>query len=132
MAAADSGTPLARANSDVTEPPKIKRRAKGARPYFFDDPSVDKVLAIVMALAGEVSVLRDRLDSVVRLAERKGVLSPEDLEAFVPDAALRAERDAWREEFLNRILRIVRVELEDIETENTPEAYRKAIADAAK
>jgi hypothetical protein len=116
----------------VAESPKVKRRAKGARPYFFDDPSVDKVLAIVMALAGEVSVLRDRLDTVVRLVERKGVLSADDLETFLPDAPLRAERDAWRDEFLNRILRIVRVELEDVESENTPEAYRQAISEVAE
>ena len=130
--AGGSGTPSAPANSAVAESPKVKRRAKGARPYFFDDPSVDKVLAIVMALAGEVSVLRDRLDTVVRLAERKGVLSADDLETFLPDAPLRAERDAWRDEFLNRILRIVRVELEDVESENTPEAYRQAISEVAE
>ena len=47
----------------------MTRKAKGRRPTYFDDPENDKLLAIVMALAGEVSVLRDRLDTVERLAE---------------------------------------------------------------
>ena len=92
--------------------PRLRRRAKGARPYFFDDPTSDKLLSIVMALAGEVSVLHDRLDTTLRLLEAKGVCGTADLEAFEPDAALRAERDAWREEFIARILRVVHVELE--------------------
>ncbi len=109
------------------ETPKVKRRAKGARPYFFDDPAVDKLLAITMALAGEVSVLRDRLDSVLQLTEAKGLLSTDDVEAYVPSADVRAERDTWREEFLARILRIVEVELEDVSPENSPEAYRETV-----
>ena len=115
----------------MDEAPEVKRRAKGARPYFFDDPAVDKLLAIVMALAGEVSVLRDRLDTLTQIAAKKDLLKPEELDAFVPDASLRAERDAWRDDFLNRILRIVRVELEEVDEANTPEAYRRAIERAA-
>ena len=107
--------------------PKVKRRAKGARPYFFDDPAVDKLLAITMALAGEVSVLRDRLDSVLQLADAKGLLSNDDVEAYVPGPDVRAERDAWREDFLRRVLRIVEVELEDVSYENSPEAYRETV-----
>ena len=109
------------------ETPKVKRRAKGARPYFFDDPAIDKLLAITMALAGEVSVVRDRLDSVLQLAEAKGLFSNADVEAFVPQAEVRAERDAWRDDFLKRIFRIVEVELEEVAPENTPEAYREAV-----
>ena len=109
------------------ETPKVERRAKGARPYFFNDPAVDKLLAIVMALAGEVSVIRDRLDSVLKLAESRGLFSGEDVEAYVPPAEVRSERDEWREEFLARILRIVEVELEEVAPENTPEAYKEAV-----
>jgi hypothetical protein len=30
---------------------KLKRKARGERPYFFADPNVDKVIAMVMGLA---------------------------------------------------------------------------------
>jgi DNA-binding transcriptional ArsR family regulator len=47
----------------------LKRKAKGERPYFFDDPNVDRVVSMVMGLAGEVAVLHDRLDTLERLLE---------------------------------------------------------------
>lgn len=116
----------------MADPIKVRRRAKGARPYFFEDPSVDKLLAIVMALAGEVSVLHDRLDSALRLAEKGEPLSRAALEGFQPDASVRAERDAWRDEFLERILRIVHTEVEGVEEANSPETYRAAVERIAR
>ena len=44
-------------------------RAKGARPKYFEDPATDRLLSIVMALAGEVAVVKERLDSVERLLD---------------------------------------------------------------
>lgn len=91
------------------ERPKV---AKGKRPYFFDDPSVDKVLAIVMALTGEVSVLRDRLDTHEKLAESKIWPTAENVEAFEITEDVEAERDLRRTEYLGRVMRIVTDELE--------------------
>ena len=47
----------------------LQKKARGERPQFFADPAIDKTLAITLALAGEVAVLRDRIDSIERLAE---------------------------------------------------------------
>ena len=116
----------------MAERPKLaRRRAKGARPYFFDDPTSDKLLAMVMALAGEVSVLSDRLDTVVRLADERGSLSRADVERYIPSAAVRAERDARREDFLNHILRIVHAELEAT-AEDVPERYQATVKELAR
>ena len=115
----------------MSDDPPLRRRAKGARPYFFDDPTSDKLLSIVMALAGEVSVLRDRLDTLERLGEERGGVSQADLEAYRPDASVRAERDAWREDFLNRILRIVHVELEAT-GDDIPERYQAAVEEVGR
>jgi hypothetical protein len=38
---------------------QLPRKAKGQRPAYFSDPAVDKLLSMTMALAGEVSVLRE-------------------------------------------------------------------------
>ncbi len=66
---------------------------------FFPDPNVDRVLAVVMELAGEVYVLRDRLRRVETLLEEGGSLTRADLDAFQPPAEQRsvwlAERDAF-------------------------------------
>jgi len=95
---------------------KLKRKARGERPYFFADPNVDKVIAMVMGLAGEVAVMRDRLDTLERLLERTGALQRAEIEQFRPDARETAERSAWREAFLAEVLRIVEVEGEALAT----------------
>ena len=92
--------------------PRLQRRAKGERPWFFDDPNVDKVVAMVMGLAGEVAVMHDRLDTLERLLEDGGLIKRGDIEAYLPPAAVAAERAAWREQFLGEVLRIVACERE--------------------
>ena len=56
-------------------PAQLKRKAKGQRPTFFDNPDTDKLVSMLMGLAGEVSVMRDRMDTVERLLGEKGLLS---------------------------------------------------------
>jgi hypothetical protein len=67
---------------------------------------------MVMGLAGEVAVMRDRLDTLERLLERSGGLQRADIEHYRPDAQVVAERAAWREAFLGEVLRIVEIEVE--------------------
>ena len=90
----------------------LPRKAKGERPTFFADPNVDKVIAMVMGLAGEVAVLRDRVDTLERLLEKAGVLKSGDIDAFQPSMEVGAARAAWRESFLGEVLRIVQIEQE--------------------
>jgi len=110
----------------MTTAVRLKRKAKGERPYFFADPNVDKVIAMVMGLAGEVAVMRDRLDTLERLLERTGALQRSDIDAFVPDAETVAARAAWREAFLGEVLRIVEIEVEALASGDT-ERYDSAI-----
>ena len=63
------------------------RTARGRRPYFFDDPNIDKLLAMIMALAGEVSVLPERLDTHEMLAAEKACEHDEGRELRRPPHA---------------------------------------------
>ncbi len=90
-------------------------KARGKRPWFLDSQDSERVLNIVMALAQEVSVVRQRLDTVERLLETKGVVTRADIEAFTPTKAEAEDRGAWNQEFIARILRIVQQENEAIE-----------------
>jgi len=106
---------------------RLPRKARGERPYFFDDPAVDKAVAMIMGLAGEVAVLRDRQDTLERLLEARGVVARDALETFEVAADVAAERAAWRERFLGEVLRIVEIELEaDRRGDHAP--YDEAIA----
>ena len=110
---------------------RLNRKARGERPYFFDDPNVDKVVSMVMGLAGEVAVARDRLDTIERLLETKGLLKRAEIEAYEPTAVVMAERTAWRESFLGEILRIVEIDLDAVATGDT-RPYDEAIAAVEK
>jgi hypothetical protein len=92
----------------------LQIKAKGERPAYFDDAAIDKNLSITLALAGEVAVLRDRLDSIERLLEAGQPVSRAAVDAYRPDAGVRAERDAWREQYLATVLRIVHQEREEL------------------
>ena len=102
----------------MSEQPQLKRKAKGERPYFFTDPSIDKLLAMLMGLAGEVSVLRDRLDSVERLAEQNNVFTRTEIESYQPDEAALKERAERRAVFLGEVTRIIQAELEGMQDDD--------------
>ncbi len=87
-------------------------KAKGRRPYFFQDPDVERVLSITMAVAGELAVLRQRLDSIEALLAARGTISRQDIETFAPDAEQAEARSRWYQEYLARILRILQQERE--------------------
>ncbi len=93
----------------------LQKKARGERPSYFADPAIDKTLSITIALAGEVAVMRDRIDTMERLAEAGLAPTRAAVDGFVPDAAVRAERDAWRDGFLDTVLRIVHQEREELE-----------------
>ncbi len=94
-------------------------KPKGARPRYFDDPAIDRLLSIVMALAGEVAVLKERQDTVERLLDAGGSISRADIEAYEPDRAAGHERGLMHREFAARILRGVQQDMESLETPET-------------
>ncbi|ANY21127.1 hypothetical protein A6F68_02633 [Tsuneonella dongtanensis] len=96
------------------------KRAKGKRPEYFDDPATDRLLSIVMALVGEVSVLRERLDTVERLLEKSGTIRREDIETYAPDRAAGEERALATRAYIARVMRALQQELEAMEADDPP------------
>ena len=70
-------------------------------------------MTMLMALVTEVAVLRERLDTVESLAEGKGVLSAEDIDAYEPSLEQREQRERWRQEYMDRILHVLAEEVEE-------------------
>lgn len=65
---------------------------------FFSDPALDRAFGVVMALAAELWVTKDRLRALERRLAERGVLDPAELDqepAAAEAAALAAERDAY-------------------------------------
>jgi hypothetical protein len=83
----------------------IPRNAKGKRPQYFEDPASDKLHFMIMALVEELSVTRDRLDSVERVLERKGVSSLADVDGFEPTDEEHRQRNERRAAYVARIMK---------------------------
>jgi hypothetical protein len=104
-------------------------KAKGKRPQYFEDPAIDRTLSILMALVGEVSVLRERLDTVERLLDAKGSISRADIDAYEPDRTAGHERGMLTREYIARVMRGVQQEMEALDelAEPSVEELSKAI-----
>ncbi|HEY9836006.1 MAG TPA: hypothetical protein V6D27_03860 [Vampirovibrionales bacterium] len=85
----------------------MKKKSKGKRPVYLQNPEQDQLLAIALALAGEVSVLRERLDTIERIAETKGLFTTAEIEAYQPTQQVEQEREQWRAEYIARVLRVL-------------------------
>lgn len=74
-----------------------------AEQTFFEDEALDRAFGVVMSLASEVYVLRDRLHALERLLTDNGVIAEGALDAE-PDAATLAERSADRDAFVTHLM----------------------------
>ena len=74
----------------------LPRVAKGKNLIYLDDNSVDNILAMVMTLTQEISVLTDRLDTIENLMAKKGQINIDDINSFEPDNELQEKRSERR------------------------------------
>jgi hypothetical protein len=94
-------------------------KSKGKRPYFFDDPAVERVLSITMAVATELAVTRERLDTVERLLEDGVPVTKANIDSYNPNDDAAKERQQWHADYIARILRIIHQELEALENDSS-------------
>lgn len=90
----------------MTQPaphPAMPICAKRRIPVPGQSPAEDRMLAMIAALASELAVTRERLDSVERLLERANIVDRTAIETFTPDAAQGSDRDAIRRRLIAHI-----------------------------
>jgi len=78
-----------------------------AEQTFFEDPAIDRVMGVVMALASEVYVLRDRVRALEAQLAESGTIDPDALRAEPgPEeiAASAADRDAFVAHLMGNLL----------------------------
>ncbi len=78
----------------MSGPGDDNRPYKLPRPRQLEELSPDQVVAVVLRLAMEVTVLRDRLRTHEQLLAEKGLLTPQEVEDFSPS---KDEADARRQ-----------------------------------
>lgn len=96
------------------------KRAKGKRPEYFDDFATDRLMSIVMALVAEVSVLRQRQDTVERLLDAGQPVTRAAIDGYVPDRAAGYERGVETRAYIARVMRGVQQAMEAMAADEKP------------
>ena len=107
---------------------RLARVARGKKPQYFSDPAIDKLLWMTLTLMEELSVTRDRLDTVERLLAAKRVVKRSEVEGWTPDATDAAERASARSAYVDRMMRAMHAELEEIAGRDMPRSEADVIA----
>ena len=68
----------------------------------------EQLLAMIVGLTSEVTILRARLDAAERLLEASGALAAGAVDAFEPDATAEAAREATRRATIDKVFRPMR------------------------
>jgi len=112
------------------KPKPLARAAKGRKPQYFADPATDKLLSMVLALTQELSVARDRIDTLERLLDRAGVLAAQTVDDYLPTAEEAEARAVLRAGMLRRVFRAAEKEAQDLERDGAaPEVGEIEIMD---
>ena len=89
--------------------------SSGQRPQILESADCDRLLAMLLASAAQTSALYERLDSLIKVLEAKGVLETGAVDAYVPDEATQAARLEWDEVFVARLFRVLAYELDALQ-----------------
>jgi len=108
-----------------------QRVAKGRRPFVLESADSDKLLSMIVALVGEVSIVKDRLDTHERIAAAGKVATPDEIEVYSPDEDVEDEREAWRTLMLDRVFRIISSTKDGGSQKDAEEAYGALIDEFA-
>ncbi len=108
----DTGTASGELEEAAQEGIRLARIAKGKRPDYFADPATDKLLSMVMVLAQELAVTRDRLTTIERLIEENGLFEIAKIDNYTLSDDQVEQRSERHTAFISKLLRTVLSELE--------------------
>lgn len=123
---------MTRTEETTGERPHVIRHASGKRPQFYDTPGLDAAMSMIMVLANEMCVLRDRLDSAERVAKASGLDLAAGIETLQFDQDALEEREQRRQDFLERLFYLQLKDSDEAAKAQTEAAYNQTIADIAQ
>nr|PZN85448.1 MAG: hypothetical protein DIU57_06685 [Pseudomonadota bacterium] len=75
------------------------------------DPRYERLVAMIVGLTSQVSVLSERLATFQRLAERKGLFTREDVESYTPSEEELVQRAKSRTHLIETVFNCVEQDL---------------------
>lgn len=85
------------------------------RPEFFEADGVDKLFSMCMALAEQLAVANEKFDSLSRILIEKNVLSPEEIDNYIPSPQVEQDRNEAHQILVRGILGVIDKELDELE-----------------
>lgn len=116
----------------MSAPVKVRRDARGKRPQFYADPADDTMMGMIMVLASELCVTRDRLDTIERIAEEKNLILSREIDMFQLDQEALAEREQRRQDFMDRLFYLLRKDISELKEKDSAERFHETLEDIAK
>ena len=92
----------------------VQWTTKGKRSEFFDDPAVDHLMSMVLALGSDLWSLRERVYVLESVAESKGLMLQDDIESYELSETQQAELSRMRQEFIERMMFVLKEEVEQL------------------
>lgn len=112
--------------------PRAERHARGARPQFYAESGLDHAMSMILVLASELSVLRDRLDAFERVGKRHGIDFAQEIESLELDQDALVARETARQELLRRLYYLAGKEAQELAERDTGERLKQVIESCAK
>ncbi len=116
----------------MTKRISLPRTVRGKRPGFFETPGVDDALSMVLILAQEIAVLRERLDSAERVIAKHGIPLAEEIEALPLDTDLLESREQWRQDYYERLFYLAKQRRAELEQKHSEDSYRDVLDKVAR
>jgi hypothetical protein len=88
----------------VTDDPQEPGPQPIVPPQHLDALPPDQLVAALLRLSMEISVLRDRLASQEALLEQNGLIQRQAIETYTPSTEEQGERNAARTQLIERLL----------------------------
>lgn len=112
--------------------PRAERHSRGKRPTFYATPGLDEAMSMIIVLAQELSVLRDRVDAIERVSAKRGIDLAKEIEDLVLDQAALDAREQQRQQLLERLYYVVRKEAKELAEADSKQRYDKVIEETAQ
>ncbi|MED5546876.1 MAG: hypothetical protein VYD90_16690 [Pseudomonadota bacterium] len=92
----------------TNKPQMAKPQTAGRRDMPGLDEGDDQTFAMITALASELAMARERIDTLERLLAKAGTLDEGAVEAYVPDEEAAKARGALRQRLIGKVFRPIR------------------------
>lgn len=106
---------------------KLPRTVRGRRPEFFATEGVDEVMSMILVLAQEFAVMRERMDTAERVMARHGIDLAAEIEAFDADQEVLRAREEALQAFQARLFTYQRQRRAEMESQYGEAEYQDTL-----